>query len=65
MAAGHATVTARRSHTDGRQREPVLVLDAVEAFLSTPRRDESPNTRRAYDNGCCCKVGVRACSTRR
>lgn len=50
MAAGHATVTALRSHTDGRQREPVLVLDAVEAFLSTPRCSESPNTRRAYDN---------------
>src|SRR5947209_17794484 len=50
MVADHATVTALRSHTDGRQREPVFVLDAVEAFLSTPRCTESPNTRRAYDN---------------
>lgn len=50
MVVDHATVTAPRSHTEGRQREPVLVLDAIEAFLSAPRRTESPNTHRAYDN---------------
>jgi hypothetical protein len=47
MVVDHATVTAPRSHTEGRQREPVLVLDAIEAFLSAPRCNESPNTRRA------------------
>ncbi len=37
MFAEHATVTTLRLITGGRQRGPVLVADAVEVFLATPR----------------------------
>lgn len=43
-----ATVTALRPDTGHNQREPVLVIDAVDAFLGTPRCTASANTQRAY-----------------
>lgn len=50
--ASTATVTELRPRTSpragGRSGGPVLVRDAVEAFLASPRCADSPNTRRAY-----------------
>jgi site-specific recombinase XerD len=43
-----ATVTALHLATGDRQRGPVLISEAVEAFLATPRASASPNTHRAY-----------------
>jgi len=43
-----ATVTALRPRAGDDGRGPVRVIDAVEAFLATPRVATSANTRRAY-----------------
>ncbi|MGH7744332.1 MAG: tyrosine-type recombinase/integrase [Candidatus Dormibacteria bacterium] len=48
MTAQHATITHLHPATGARQRGPVLVSEAVEAFLATPRAATSPNTHRAY-----------------
>jgi site-specific recombinase XerD len=44
----HATVTHLHPDHGDRHRGPVLVGDAVKAFLATPRAATSPNTHRAY-----------------
>jgi site-specific recombinase XerD len=48
MSAAHTTVTPLRPITGSSQRGPVLVADAIEAFLATSRCNGSPNTQRAY-----------------
>jgi hypothetical protein len=49
MPASHATVTALHPRTTaGDSGGPVLVIDAIEAFLATPRCTQSANTRRVY-----------------
>ena len=49
MAREQATVTALRPRTGGRSGgPPVVVREAVDAFLAAPRCNESATTRRAY-----------------
>lgn len=51
MTARHTTVThLHPAATSGGRRGPVLVSEAIEAFLATPRATASPHTHRAYSD---------------